>query len=128
MIGKKSTFKRTLFLCLKEKNQILWALDRISKVMGKRQALSLSIGLTVLFRVVRSEEARLSEEQWRAQSPSLESERQAELLRSPFPYCSSSVLFFLKQHVLKRKGSEGTSRVLSACSEVPSCFFVDRSV
>ena len=104
MIGKKSTFKRTLLLCLKEKNQIIWALDRISKVMGKRKPLSLSIGLTVLFRVVKSEEARLSEEQWRTQSPSLELERQAELLRLPFPYCSSSFLFFLKQQVLKRRG------------------------
>ena len=59
--GKKSTFTRTLFLGLKEKNQVLWALDRISKVMG-RGRLCLSVGLTVLLRVVRSEEAKLSGE------------------------------------------------------------------
>lgn len=60
-------------------------MDRISKVMGERQALSL-YWLPVPFRVVRSEEARLSEEQQRAQNSSIESERQAELLRPPFPY------------------------------------------
>ena len=100
MIGKKSNYKNSISLFEEKKNQILWALDRISTVVGERQALSLSIGLSVPFRVVRvvrSDEARLSEEQRRAQSPSLESERQAELLRPPFPHCSSSFLFFLKQ-------------------------------
>lgn len=103
-LARNQLSKELYFFVWRKKNQIIWALDRISKVMGKRKPLSLSIGLTVLFRVVKSEEARLSEEQWRTQSPSLELERQAELLRLPFPYCSSSFLFFLKQQVLKRRG------------------------
>lgn len=71
-IGKKSTFflhtiKNSVFLGSKEKNQIVWTLDKVTKVIA-RARLSLSVGLTILPRVVGSEEVKLSAKWRKSQS------------------------------------------------------------